>query len=124
MCAVALQEAITPSGSPSRSAPITNVTSPRRTSLSGLPLRAASATLWPGRSPTLLTRTTGTEKIAPIEARTALCPYGSAVPGPSATLPAPKASAERSTVPTLPGSPTPHSATQTGPAGAGAQRWV
>jgi hypothetical protein len=64
----------------------------------------------------------GTEKIAPIEARTALCPYGSALPGPSATLPAPNASAERRTVPTLPGSPTPHSATHSGPAGSGAQR--
>ena len=50
-------------------------------------------------------------------------PYGSALPGPSATLPAPNASAERSAVPTLPGSLTPHSARQSGPSGAGAQRW-
>ena len=57
------------------------------------------------------TRETGMVKIAPIEARTALCPYGSAEPGPSATVAAPKASALRSTVPTLPGSLTPHSAT-------------
>ena len=63
------------------------------------------------------TRATGTSNSAPIEARTALGPYGSALPGPSATLPAPNASAERSTVPTLPGSLTPHSARQTGPTG-------
>src|SRR5918994_1047843 len=120
MCAVALQEAITPSGRPSRSAPITNVTSARSTSESGPPLRATRATLWPGSSPMLPTRTTGTENSAPMDARTALCPNGSAVPGPRATLPAPNASAERSTVPTLPGSPTPHSATHTGPTGTGA----
>ena len=71
---------------------------------------------------TLATRATGMAKIAPIEARTALCPYGSALPGPSATLAAPNASAERRTVPTLPGSPTPHSATHSGPTGSGAQR--
>ena len=40
-------------------------------------------------------------------ARTALGPNGSAVPGPMATLAAPKASAERRIVPTLPGSWTP-----------------
>ena len=51
-------------------------------------------------------------------ARTAFGPNGSAQPGPSATLAAPKASAERSTVPTLPGSPTPQRQTQSGPAGA------
>ena len=38
--------------------------------------------------------------------------------GPSATHDAPKACAARITVPTLPGSPTPHSATASGPAGA------
>ena len=64
---------------------------------------------------------TGTENSAPIEARTALCPYGSALPGPSATESAPNASAPRITVPTLPGSATPHSATQRGPTGS-AQR--
>ena len=90
-----------------------------RTSQSGLPACAPPARpSGPGSSSTEVTRTTGTEKIAPIDARTAFGPNGSAVPGPSATLAAPNASAERSTVPTLPGSPTPHSATQTGPAGA------
>ena len=64
------------------------------------------------------TRATGTEKIAPIEARTALGENGSAQPGPSATLAAPKASAPRRTVPTLPGSRTPHRPTHSGPAGA------
>jgi hypothetical protein len=78
--------------------------------------------LWPGSSVTSRTRATGTSNSAPIEARTAFGPYGSALPGPSATLPAPKASAERSAVPTLPGSLTPHSARQSGPSGAGAQR--
>ena len=57
-------------------------------------------------------------KIAPIDARTAFGPNGSAQPGPSATLAAPNASAPRSTVPTLPGSRTPQSATHSGPAGA------
>ena len=122
MWTVSLQLARTPSGSPSRSAPTTSVTSRASISASGRPVRAASATLWPGSSPMFATRTTGTSKIAPIDARTAFGPYGSAVPGPSATLLAPNASAERSTVPTLPGSLTPHSATHTGPTGAGAQR--
>ncbi len=48
-----------------------------------------------------------TVKIAPMLARTAFGPWGSAQPGPSATQEAPNAWAERSTVPTLPGSPTP-----------------
>ena len=39
----------------------------------------------PGSSPMLRTRATGTENSAPIDARTALWPYGSALPGPSAT---------------------------------------
>ena len=58
---------------------------------------------------------TGTAKIAPMLARTALGPNGSALSGPSATDDAPKASAARSTVPTLPGSFTPHRATHSGP---------
>ena len=70
------------------------------------------------------TRASGTSNSAPIDARTAFGPYGSAVPGPSATLLAPNASAPRSTVPTLPGSLTPHSARHSGPTGAGAQRWA
>ena len=43
-------------------------------------------------------------------------------PGRARRCAAPNASAERSTVPTLPGSLTPHSATHSGPTGAGAQR--
>ena len=70
-----------------------------------------------GRSSTRCARATGTAKIAPIDARTALGPNGSAQPGPSATLAAPNASAPRRIVPTLPGSPTPHSATHSGPVG-------
>ena len=63
------------------------------------------------------TRASGTSKIAPIDARTAFVPNGSAVFGPTATHAAPNARALRRTVPTLPGSLTPQSATHTGPAG-------
>ena len=94
----------------------------RRPRRSGSPPWATSAILRPGSSLGSRTRTTGTANSAPIDARTALCPYGSAVPGPSATLAAPNASALRSAVPTLPGSLTPHSARHSGPVGAGAQR--
>ena len=84
-------------GSPSRSAPTTSVTSlAAAPASSGAPARATSAIRRPGSSATSRTRATGTSNIAPIEARTALGPYGSALPGPSATLPAPNASAERS----------------------------
>jgi hypothetical protein len=55
----------------------------------------------------------GTRKSEPIEARTAFEPLGSAQPSDSAT-PAPNASAARSSVPTLPGSPTCQSASVTG----------
>ena len=68
------------------------------------------------------TRTTGTAKIAPIDARTALGPNGSAVPGPSATLPAPNASAERSTVPDVARVADAPQRDAERPAGAGAQR--
>ena len=54
-------------------------------SRSGAPSRATSAIRRPGSSATSRTRATGTENSAPIEARTALWPYGSALPGPSAT---------------------------------------
>ena len=54
-----------------------------------------------------MARATGTAKIAPMLARTALGLNGSALPAPNATQLAPKAAAERSTVPTLPGSLTP-----------------
>ncbi len=124
MCATSSHAATTTSGSPSRSAPTTSDTSPAGpTASSGAPSRATSAIRRPGSSATSRARATGTSNSAPIDARTAFGPYGSALPGPSATLPAPNASAERSAVPTLPGSLTPHSARQTGPAGAWAQRW-
>ena len=48
----------------------------------------------------------GTRKIAPIEARNAFGDVGSAHPGESATNAGPSASAVRTSVPTLPGSPT------------------
>ena len=64
------------------------------------------------------TRASATAKIAPMLARTAFGEYGSAQPGPSATHEAPKACAERSDVPTLPGSPTPCRYTHSGPRGA------
>ena len=67
-------------------------------------------------------RARGTANTAPIDARTALGLYGSAVPGPSATDEAPNAWALRSTAPTFPGSCTPCRYTHSGPAGAGAHR--
>ena len=76
----------------------------------------------PGRSAADSARASGTAKIAPMLARTALGLNGSAVPGPSATLDAPNACAERSTAPTLPGSCTPCRYTHSGPTGAGAHR--
>ena len=82
------------------------------------PVCATSAIRSPGSSSTRAARATGSANSAPIEARTALGPNGSAQPGPSTTDAAPKASADRTIVPTLPGSPTPHSATQSGPLGA------
>ena len=62
------------------------------------------------------TRSTGISNTAPIDARTARTPNGSAVNGPTATHDAPNASALRTTVPTLPGSRTPHSAMHSGTA--------
>jgi hypothetical protein len=105
-----------PSGRPVRSAPTTSVPCPGPRSAS--PPWATSATRGAGSCLTLATRATGTAKIAPIDARTALGPKGSAVSGPIATQLAPNAAALRKTVPTLPGSCTPHSATHSGPVGA------
>ena len=68
---------------------------------------ASSATRSPGSSSMSAARAIETPKIEPMLARTALGEWGSAQPGPNATHEAPKACAERSTVPTLPGSPTP-----------------
>ena len=52
-------------------------------------------------------RNSGWAKTAPMLARTALGENGSALPGPSTTVPSTRAFAERITAPTLPGSPTP-----------------
>ncbi len=67
-------------------------------------------------------RAGGRANTDPMAARTALGPYGSAVPGPMSTGPSASACADRMTVPTLPGSPTPYSATLRSPPGS-AQRW-
>ena len=76
--------ATTSSGRPSRSAPTTSVTSPSGRAAArrrGPPARSCGpAAPRPSR-----TRATGTSNSAPIDARTAFGPYGSAVPGPSAT---------------------------------------
>src|SRR3954454_2140401 len=122
MCATRSQAARMSPGRPARSAPIRSVAGSSNGPASGAPARAARPMRVPGSPPGSLTRATGTAKIAPIDARTALGENGSAQPGPSATLAALNASAARSTVPTLPGSRTPHSATHSGPVGAGASR--
>src|ERR1700733_1893232 len=94
----------------------------RQSSSRGSPAPGTSAILRPGRAATESVRASGAANPAPMDARTALGEYGSAVPGPSATHEAPNASAERSTAPTLPGSCTPCRYTHSGPTGAGAQR--
>ena len=76
---------------------------------SGTPPSGTSAIRFPAGSSNSLS---GTRKIAPIDARTAFGPAGSAQPSESA-MPAPNASAARSSVPTLPGSPTRQSASVT-----------
>ena len=75
---------------------------------------AASAIVRPGSAGEQLRRigrrrirAIGIVKTAPMLARTALGPNGSALPGPRTTLAAPNASADRRIAPTLPGSPTP-----------------
>ena len=100
MWATRSQAATTSAGRPSRSAPTSSVTSPAvRAGLGAAAARATSAMRSPGSSPARRTRATGTAKIAPIDARTALGPNGSAQPGPSATLPprrrAPRAAPSR-----------------------------
>ena len=122
MWAVRSHAATTSAGRPSRSAPTTSVTGWSSGPASGSPAPAASATRVPGSSAGSAILATSSAKIAPIDARTALGPYGSAQSGPSATLAAPKASAERRIVPTLPGSRTPQRATQSGPAGVAQRR--
>ena len=63
----------------------------------------------------LATRATGIWKIAPIEARTALGPNGSAVLGAERDRGGAEGQRAAQHVPTLPGSRTPHSATHSGP---------
>jgi uncharacterized membrane protein len=88
-------------GSPARSAPRRKVIGgPRSTASSGAPPCARSAIRRPGSASQA---TSETRKIAPAEARSAFGDVGSAQPRESATL-APKASAVRIRVPTLPGS--------------------
>ena len=58
-------------------------------------------------SPSSSARASGWVKTAPMLARTALGPNGSAQPGPSTTVPPTSAAAVRTMVPTLPGSETP-----------------
>ena len=127
ICAVASAAACTSAGSPSRSAPTSRVSAspgaPSPSCASAGPSPATSATVRPGSSAGERgARASATVKTAPMLARTALGPNGSAQPGPRTTDAAPKACAERSTAPTLPGSPTPYRATHSGPVAAGAQR--
>ena len=83
--ATASHAATTSAGSPSRSAPTTSVHVRRRRPLQRLARARDQRDASPGSSATASPRATGTAKIAPIDARTALGPYGSAVPGPIAT---------------------------------------
>ena len=110
MQATRSQAETTSPGRPSRSAPTSSVTAgtpPSAGPRSGSRAPASRAMRSPGSSPTSPTRAIGREKMAPMLARTAFGECGSAQPGPSATEDARKACAERSTVPTFPGSPTP-----------------
>src|SRR5262245_44423637 len=101
--AASSQPSTTASGRPSRSAPSTKVArSASSSSGKGKPPRATIAIRGRGASSK---RPTGTRKTAPAEARSALAPVGSVQPGESQTD-APNASAQRRSVPTLPGSPT------------------
>src|SRR5436309_9500507 len=114
------QRSTTARGRPSRSAPTSRVRAaggsasslPRRAASAGACAPVSSATRSPGSSSMSTARAIDTAKIEPMLARTALGEWGSAQPGPNATHEAPKACAERSTVPTLPGSPTPCKYTQ------------
>ena len=102
----------------SRSAPTSSVSSPAAgpaQRLAGAARRARRAA--PGSSPTSRDARQRHREDRAHLARTAFGPNGSAQPGPSATHAAPKASAERSTVPTLPGSPTPQQADAQRPGG-------
>src|SRR5205807_2242302 len=108
----------TSAGRPSRSAPTSTVHGSSIAPPSSCSLaRGVSATRVPGSAASSSTRASGTAKIAPMLARTAFGEWGSAHPGPSATQEAPNASAERITVPTLPGSETPCRYTHSGPTG-------
>jgi hypothetical protein len=94
-----------------RSAPNTKVALPRcSSSLKGVPSCATRAIH--GR-PASSNETNGTRKSAPIEARSAFGPVGSAQPSDRASNAGPSASAVRISVPTFPGSATCHSARPT-----------
>ena len=94
------------SGRPLRSPPSSNASGvPSSTSQSAPSARASSATRRAAGASA--SATSGTRKSAPIEARTAFGASGSAVPSPSTTCAGPSTSAERTSVPTLPGSATP-----------------
>src|SRR5438270_10395845 len=118
---------MTSSGSPSRSDPTIRTMSADfglsevegQSSDRGSPQSGTRAIFTPGSGPSLAT---GTVKIAPIDALTALGPKGSADPGPRATHEAPNASALLKTAPTFPGSWTPWRYTHNGPTGDGAHR--
>src|SRR5439155_5517682 len=77
----------------------------------GVPPRGTRPTHGRGASSN---RISETRKSAPIDARTAFGPVGSAQPSESATNAGPSASAVRISAPTLPGSPTRQSASPTG----------
>ena len=96
-------------GRPVRSAPSTNSGEPGMgSSRNGVPSPGTSATAksLAARASAHDARTRGCPKIAPMLARTAFGPNGSAACGLSTTWPAPNASAARRIVPTLPGSAT------------------
>ena len=84
----------------------------------GTPSRATSATRRPGSSATSRTRATGHGEQRAHRGADGLVPVRVGAARAERDAAAPNASAERMTVPTLPGSPTPHSATHSGPTGA------
>ena len=85
---------------------------------SGTPSRATSATRRPGSSDDVAHARDGHGEQRAHRGADGLVPVRVGAAGAERDrVDAPNASAERMTVPTLPGSPTPHSATQSGPAG-------
>ena len=105
-------------GQPSRSAPTTSVTSRvlqlgQRPALARRPAPPAARA---ARRPRARARP-GRRRSRPSTPARPCARTDRRCPGRARRCRAPNASAERSTVPTLPGSPTPHSATHSGPAG-------